>query len=108
MRVSDIAACQGVELSSITPRLQILKAEGLVLRRRDARDGRVSFIEICEKGMEALQGLHQARSELFTSALTSGDMAQLSCVTDVLERISQSLQTRLAAPVAGQGKEAVK
>lgn len=106
MRVSDIAACHGVEMPSITPRLQMLEVEGLVLRRRDPRDRRAWVIEIGPRGRDALQGLHRARLELFSRALTPADMAQLPRVTDVLERISQALQTSLDAPAPGPRKEA--
>lgn len=106
MRVTDIAACIGVELSAITPRLQMLEAENLVLRHRDARDGRVWVIKIGREGREALRGLHRARLELFSDALTAADMAELPRMTDMLERIAQSLQTGADAPVADHRNEA--
>lgn len=106
MRVSDIAACHGVEPSSVTPRLQMLEAEGLVVRHRDPRDRRASVIAIGPAGREALQGLHRSRQDLLSHALTPDDLAQLPRVTTMLERISQSLQAALDAAPADQKKEA--
>lgn len=106
MRVSDIAARHGVDVSSITPRLQMLEAERLVQRRRDKGDRRVSVIAIGEEGREALQAVHQARLDLFSRALTTEDLDQLPRLTEVLDRITDYLQESLAGPSADHGKEA--
>ncbi len=99
LRVSDIAAWHGVDVSSVTPRLQSLEAEGLIERHRDARDGRVSVITIADRGREAIGNLHEARIDLCAGALTAHDMAHLPRLVAVLDRISQSLQpTLLASP----------
>lgn len=106
MRVSDIAAGHGVDVSSITPRLKVLEAEGLVERRRDPRDRRVSVIAIGEEGREALESLHRARLELFSRALTPEDLERLPHLTEMLGRITKSLQESLDEAPADHRKEA--
>ena len=44
LRVSAVAECQGVDVSTVTPRLQALERAGLVERRTVEFDGRVSMI----------------------------------------------------------------
>lgn len=105
-RVSDLAACQGVEVSSMTPRLQALEVEGLIERSRDASDGRVSVIAIGGPGREALQRMHAARVEAIADALGPQDRERLGQLIPILERVSQSLQVPPPAPSAGKRKEA--
>gem|GEM_PF-5841819 len=102
MRVSDIASWHGVEVSSVTPRLQALEAEGLIERNRDARDGRVSVIAIGARGREALRRIHAARAELVARALAPEDLAMLPQLTPVLERISQALEIAAVPSAAGK------
>ena len=50
MRVSDVAACQGVDVSSVTPRIQALERAGLITRDPDPSDRRASVISFDDAG----------------------------------------------------------
>lgn len=106
MRVSDIAACHGVDVSSVTPRLQSLEAEGLIERSRHEHDGRVSVIALGDSGREALRRMHAARTALISDALTAEDKAQLPDLVPVLERISRSLQVTASGSPVDQQEQA--
>ncbi|MGW0578802.1 MarR family winged helix-turn-helix transcriptional regulator [Streptomyces sp. NPDC002920] len=84
LRVSELAACYGVDVSSVTPRIKTLESAGLIARTRHAGDGRVHLIEITEVGSEALHSLHAARRELLAgllgTAITIQDMAAAGTV----------------------------
>lgn len=100
MRVSALAACHGVDVSSVTPRLQALEAEGLIERSRDASDGRVSVIAIGAQGRAALARMHAARVAVIAEVLDADDHSRLPQLIPVLERISNALhlpQTALSA-----------
>src|SRR5688500_15001332 len=64
LRVSDIAACHGVDVSSITPRLKALEQSGLVVRESLPADARVSIMSITAYGREALESVHAVRRDI--------------------------------------------
>jgi DNA-binding MarR family transcriptional regulator len=101
LRVSDIAACHGVDISSVTPRLKRLEAAGLVTRDRVPTDARAFLISITAEGVCALESVHAARREILVQAVDGFDATQLAVAGQVLSRLAQ----RLAAEPAtiGQG-----
>ena len=87
------AALHGVEVSTVTPRLQSLESAGLIERHRDPADGRVSMIAIGPAGREALGVIHDARAELMARALPAEDLAALRPLVPIIERLSDQLQS---------------
>lgn len=57
-RVSDLAACHGVDVSSIIPRLKTLERGGFIERASDPHDARVSIITLGSARALALETLH--------------------------------------------------
>ena len=102
MRVSALAACHGVDVSSVTPRLQALEAEGLIERSRDASDGRVSMIAIGAQGRAALGRMHAARAAVISESLDAEDHSRLPQLIPVLERISNALHMPQTASSAAR------
>lgn len=93
MRVSDVAACYGVDISTVTPRLKALEKTGMVTRERGREDGRVSIIEISSKGKLALSGVRAAQKDLIIQALSEGGIStsdMLGAVT-LLECLAREL-----------------
>lgn len=91
LRVSDIAACHGVDVSSVTPRLKRLENAGLVRRGRAPSDARAFLISIAPEGALALERIHAARRELLREALAGVDLTHLTGTTEVLDRIAAHL-----------------
>lgn len=91
LRVSDIAACHGIDVSSVTPRLKRLESAGLVLRGRTPSDARAFLISIAPEGALALERVHAARQELLREALAGSDLAHLTATTEILDRIAAHL-----------------
>jgi DNA-binding MarR family transcriptional regulator len=87
MRVTDIAACHGVDISSVTPRLQALERLRLVTRGRDATDRRTSVISIGPAGRIALNQIHAARTKMLAELLGHADEAAINTVAAVLEQV---------------------
>ncbi len=96
LRVSDIAACHGVDVSSITPRLKRIEQAGLVRRERVPTDARAFMITITDEGSRALRGVHDARRDILAQALSGVDRPDLSATAGVLRRIADHL-----APFSG-------
>lgn len=94
MRVSDVAACHGVDVSSVTPRLKALGNAGLVSRRGADHDRRVAIITLTDEGRRALEDVHAARAELLLRALEAVGEQHLSAATQVLSRITGHLRER--------------
>lgn len=93
LRVSDIAACHGVDISSITPRLKRLEAAGLVARERVATDARAFLISITEEGIRALESVHAARRDILAQAVDGSDAIPLAATAKVLSQLAQRLAT---------------
>lgn len=93
MPVSAVAACHGVDISSVTPRLKSLEAGGLIARHRDGNDARVHLIEIAAPGRAALAAVHAARRELLAAAIGDVDADALAGAAGVVERVAARLST---------------
>jgi DNA-binding MarR family transcriptional regulator len=91
LRVSDIAACHGVDISSVTPRLKRLEAAGLVTRDRVPTDARAFLISITREGIRALESVHAARRDILGQLVGDIDAAHLAVAADVLARIAHRL-----------------
>lgn len=98
MRVSDVAACHGVDVSSVTPRLKTLGDAGLVSRRGADHDRRVAIITLTDEGRRALDDVHAARAELLRRALEAVGEQHLSAATEVFSRIPGHLRERGQEP----------
>lgn len=93
LRVSDIAACHGVDISSITPRLKRLETIGLVAREREPTDARAFLISITADGIAALESVHAARREILAHAVGDVDIHNLTITAEVLKRVAQDAST---------------
>lgn len=91
LRVSDIAACHGVDVSSVTPRLKRLESAGLVTREREATDARAFLITITDEGARALKSVHAARRYILQQALEGIDPEHVAAASNVLRRVADQL-----------------
>lgn len=96
LRVSDIAACHGVDVSSVTPRLKRLETAGLVNREREPTDARAFLISITDKGTHALESVHAARRQILAQAIGDLDIAELAVAADVLAHVARHLSAEPA------------
>jgi DNA-binding MarR family transcriptional regulator len=91
LRVSDIAACHGVDISSVTPRLKRLEAAGLVTRDKVPTDARAFLISITHEGIRALESVHAARRDILEQLVDDIDTAHLAVTAGVLAQIAHRL-----------------
>lgn len=96
LRVTDVAACHGVDVSSVVPRLKSLEAQGLISRRPLPTDARASLLSITDGGREALAAVHGARRELIADALTPSGPEELRATVEVANRIAAHLTASVA------------
>ncbi|MCM0752644.1 transcriptional regulator [Brucella pseudogrignonensis] len=93
IRVSDIAAYSDIDVSSVTPRLKALEADGFIERGSDPADGRVSLISIGPLGHDAVERMHKARCDVFHDGLADMDSARIIDAADLLEQLSKWLES---------------
>lgn len=91
MRVSDIAECLRIDISTVSLQLRQLRADGLVHRLRDPADGRYGIIEITPQGREALARVRAARGELLSEIFDAVPADELGRAADVLMRVQDHM-----------------
>lgn len=91
MRISDIAACHGVDVSSVTPRLKRLHNAGLIERKTLPADARASLISMTAQGRQALKSVHNARREFIGEAIQGVDAGHIAVAADVLAHLAERL-----------------
>ncbi|MEW1861901.1 MarR family transcriptional regulator [Streptomyces sp. NPDC088194] len=91
MRVSDIAECLRIDISTVSLQLRQLKADALVSRLRDPSDGRSGVIAITERGREALARVRAARCELLATVFTEAVPDELGQAADTLIQVQDHM-----------------
>ncbi|GAA1771056.1 MarR family winged helix-turn-helix transcriptional regulator [Nonomuraea sp. AD125B] len=91
MRVSDIAECLNIDMSTVSLQLRRLRADGLVTRIPDPNDRRVSLIAITDAGRAAVAQVRATRRDLLQDILSGTDPAELDRAADVLLRVQEHM-----------------
>ena len=88
IRQKDLAACLGLDGSSVVRLLDILSADGLVERTDDPNDRRAKLLKLTPAGSEVATRVH-VRIQAFEQRLLQGvkdtDIERFSVVFDLLE-----------------------
>ena len=99
-RLSSLAAAEGVAQPSMTQLVQRLETQGLVLRTRDAEDGRVVLVAITDEGRVLLDQRRLARIGWLADLLTHLEPAEqrtlaaaLDATLPLLRRLAEVTQT---------------
>jgi DNA-binding MarR family transcriptional regulator len=90
-RVTDLAACGGLDVSTVSRHVAQLDSAGLIERAPDPADGRAQRVKLSAAGTERFDAALSARRALLERCLESWDPREL----EQLER----LLTRFAADV---------
>lgn len=93
VRVSEIAEYSGIDISSVTPRLQALQDSGLIERRASPDDGRVALITIGETGRDAVDQIHRTRQAMLSEAMTGMSESEVETTTRVLDQLVERLDS---------------
>ncbi|AUY52712.1 MarR family transcriptional regulator [Streptomyces sp. CB01881] len=96
MRVSDLADCLHVDVSTVSLQLRPLKAGNLVGRRTDPADGRSGLIAITPDGRRVLERVRAARCELLAEAFAQALPGELGRAADVLVRVQDHMLAAMA------------
>lgn len=98
LRLSELAARQGVDKSTITPQVRGLERKGLVERRNDPTDARASLLTISGRGQALQQQFSAAGSEVFDGILATWSREDREALGSMLARFAADFSRIGASP----------
>ncbi|GAA1613269.1 MarR family transcriptional regulator [Kribbella sancticallisti] len=90
-RGGEIAAKLGVDASVVSRQLSTLEADGLVSRRPDPADARVSLVQLSELGRDRLDALYAGYARQLRAALSDWEDDEMIAAADALRRIASAV-----------------
>lgn len=91
LRMSDVACRLGVELSSVSRKVQKMELAGLVVRIQDPDDARAFRIRITRSGAESLETIRSARSDFVDRAIAHWPEEHKAMLADLLTRLASDI-----------------
>jgi DNA-binding MarR family transcriptional regulator len=96
LRVSELAACMGLDASTASRHIRQLESGGYLARTDDPGDRRASQVRLTRRGRAALDQAMRARGALVDRATADWDDDDRANLTTLMTRLADSLD-RLAA-----------
>jgi DNA-binding MarR family transcriptional regulator len=96
MRLSDLAAHEGVTAPTMSRIVSSLERDGMVRRTADPVDGRASLIEPTEDGTDLIQGTTSRRARLVEDALSRLEPGDRAAAERSIELLAAALSTSRA------------
>jgi len=94
MRLSDLAALQGVDVSTTSRQVKPLLERGLVEREGHPTDGRSALLALTDAGMSMHRKLWRERRAVVAAAVESWQPADREQFAALLERFAQDFAER--------------
>ncbi|WP_104118406.1 MarR family winged helix-turn-helix transcriptional regulator [Arthrobacter sp. B1805] len=91
MRISDLAAVQGVDKSTMTPQVRRLEERGFVIRELDPTDRRAMLVRTSPTGVEVQQRIGQAGAEVLDDVLSSWSKEDREALGSLMVRFANQL-----------------
>jgi DNA-binding MarR family transcriptional regulator len=92
--IGALAAAERVRPQSMTQTVADMESDGLISRRPDPTDGRRTFVELTESGLQTLEADRRHRegwiANVITEDFTAEEQRLLADALVLLERISES------------------
>lgn len=87
LSITQISERFGIAKPNITPMVDRMIAEGLVMRTRSSQDKRIVSVVICDKGRERLEQIHASLCRVLLGWTGSLDEKQITDLRDALRTI---------------------
>lgn len=91
VRVSDLARDLGVEVPTMSRHVANLNEAGYLRKSHDSNDGRVTWVELTERGKATVSALESERRLVLSLVFAGWSRADRSTFVDLLERFSHEL-----------------
>lgn len=98
MRVGEVAALDGSDMSTVSRRIKALHDGGLVTREPDPGDRRAALLHLTDAGRAALARERAARAALVTDVVGDWSDADLADLDRVLSRLADDLAVSNGCP----------
>ncbi|KUP24189.1 MarR family transcriptional regulator [Paenibacillus sp. DMB5] len=89
---SNLQKAIHIDSAAITRHLKQLEAEGMVTRRRNPEDQRVTFVRLTEECRSRIVNLNKERTEFVRQLLNGFSEQEMSLLTDMLTRLHHNLK----------------
>jgi len=83
--------------STLTPQVQRLERDGLIVRKVDARDRRAALLQVTRSGRTVLARLHRTRAQMFNEILAGWSDRDRAQTAKVLNRLAEQLDSWMAS-----------
>lgn len=103
MRVTALAAWQGVDKSTVTPQVRRLERAGLVDRTPDPADGRASRLTLSAKGLAVRDQVRRSGASVIEEQMATWSDEDRRTFATLLSRFAQGLEDVPAAGVRDVG-----
>jgi DNA-binding MarR family transcriptional regulator len=105
MSQQALGATLDIEASNLVVLLNELEVEGLISRRRDARDRRRHVVEISEQGAKAVCEVERAAGQVEDEFFAALSQEERCALRELLARLTESADVLPPAGVAGGEEE---
>ena len=92
VRLTDLAACTGLDASTVSRHVTQLHRQGLVERTPDPDDGRAQRVDLTELGQHRLADALHRRHELLARSLQGWDAADVDSLETLLDRFVRAAE----------------
>ncbi|SET21731.1 MarR family winged helix-turn-helix transcriptional regulator [Paenibacillus sp. NFR01] len=89
---SNLQKAIHIDGAAITRHLKQLEAEGMVSRRRNPEDQRVTFVRLTDEGRNTIISHNEERTGFLRQMLDGFSGEELDVLTDMLERMHHNLK----------------
>jgi DNA-binding MarR family transcriptional regulator len=106
-RGGEIATKLGVDASVVSRQLTTLEADGLVSRRPDPADARVSLVALSPSGRERLEALYANYTQHLRSALADWNDDDMAAAAETLRKVAGAVTaaaTSVRRPTTSTGE----
>lgn len=97
VRVTDLAAWQGVDKSTITPQVRRLEERGLIKRSADAADRRAVLLSVTTKGRRTCERMDAAAVAFISDAMHEWTQTDRTTFATFFDRFANDLSRVLTA-----------
>ncbi|AIQ52719.1 MarR family winged helix-turn-helix transcriptional regulator [Paenibacillus sp. FSL R7-0331] len=89
---SDLQKAIHIDSAAITRHLKQLEAEGMVTRRRNPEDQRVTFVRLTEECRSLIINFNKERTQFIQQLLNGFSEQETNLLTDMLTRLHHNLK----------------
>ena len=98
LSINGLAELVGLDATTVTRQVATMEAAGLVRRKHDPRDRRVSLVELTASGQRRMDAVRAAREQRIGDLVADWSVADRATFGRLLGRLNEAIRTR---PPAG-------